>query len=321
MPKFNVNEEGHPSVDIFYSVTGDGPNHIIFINGLGSILRQWDLQVDFFRELPEFSTLVYDNRGSGFSSAPEGRYSTSQLAKDAFLLLKHIGWQKVHIVGISMGGMIAQELSHLLENDVLSLTLVSTYSKFNGIPISILEPTDDTMINILNPRKLVEGSLKTIQQLFNTPGQNTIELFAEQTVEVLFPQDWLSAPYKGSNDEHPITNRENMHKFFVDRFSETGLQSPAGRFGQRNACLTHYFDRRLEELAAYSYPKLILTGDQDKITRQPISSEYLANCLRGKLVIYKNGGHALRMQDPEWHNQQLLDHFRSTYTSNEPEEE
>lgn len=138
MPKFNVKDyqvnEKSESVELYYSISGLGPHKVLFISGLGAIAHQWDHQAKFFSSLPEFSVCIYDNRGSGFSDCPTGPYTTRMLADDAVALLEHLRWEKVHIVGLSMGGMIAQELACKLQDRVMSLALISTYSKFNGLP-------------------------------------------------------------------------------------------------------------------------------------------------------------------------------------------
>ena len=67
----------------------------------------------------KYSCLILDNRGMGVSDKPLMRYSTSEMAKDVFELLNHIGWtseRQLHIVGISMGGMIAQEMVCCLQH-------------------------------------------------------------------------------------------------------------------------------------------------------------------------------------------------------------
>lgn len=61
----------------------------------------------------QYSSLVTDNRGIGDSDKPTTRYSTSEMAKDLVEVIDHIGWtgsRELHIIGISMGGMIAQEM-------------------------------------------------------------------------------------------------------------------------------------------------------------------------------------------------------------------
>lgn len=61
----------------------------------------------------KYSTLIFDNRGMGESDKPVARYSTSEMAKDTLELLDFVGWKgkrSVHVIGISMGGCIAQEM-------------------------------------------------------------------------------------------------------------------------------------------------------------------------------------------------------------------
>jgi pimeloyl-ACP methyl ester carboxylesterase len=91
------------------------------------------------------------------------------------------------------------------------------------------------------------------------------------------------------------------------------------------ACLTHVMaEERLKGLGAIGYPILVLTGDEDfvwiflihllrrltsatkQVLRQPVSSLYLSSTLGGELIVYPGGGHALRMQDPAWHNEHHL---------------
>ena len=65
----------------------------------------------------KYSCLIFDNRGMGESDKPLVRYSTSEMAKDTLDLVDHIGWtshRQLHVIGVSLGGMIAQELVRLL---------------------------------------------------------------------------------------------------------------------------------------------------------------------------------------------------------------
>lgn len=83
--------------------------------GLGAFKWYWQRQtIDFGHDqASKYSCLIFDNRGMGESDKPVMRYSTSEMAKDTFELLDYIGWigeRSVHLIGISMGGMIIQEM-------------------------------------------------------------------------------------------------------------------------------------------------------------------------------------------------------------------
>ena len=67
----------------------------------------------------KYSCLIFDGRGMGESDKPLARYSTSEMAKDTLELIDDIGWtaeRQLHVVGVSMGGMIAQEIVSMLDH-------------------------------------------------------------------------------------------------------------------------------------------------------------------------------------------------------------
>ena len=83
--------------------------------GLGAFKSAWQRQTKDFGhdESSKYSVLVFDNRGMGESDKPLMRYSTLEMAKDTIELIDHVGWtseRQLHVIGTSMGGMIAQEL-------------------------------------------------------------------------------------------------------------------------------------------------------------------------------------------------------------------
>ena len=85
------------------------------------------IQVEQFAKNPEFTTVYFDNRGVGYSDAPKGLYSTSQMAQDTLELLDALGWTSdVHVAGVSMGGMISLELVLADPKRFSSLVLTST---------------------------------------------------------------------------------------------------------------------------------------------------------------------------------------------------
>lgn len=83
-------------------------------------------QVEHFGHDSRVSVLVFDNSGSGWSDTPRGPYTTSGMAREVIELLNFVGWTEdrgVHVVGVSMGGMIALKLAALVPNRIASLLL------------------------------------------------------------------------------------------------------------------------------------------------------------------------------------------------------
>lgn len=83
--------------------------------GLAALKTGWQNQTKHFghTHASQYSSLIFDNRGIGESDKPLRRYSTSEMARDTVELVDHLGWtepRQLHVVGVSMGGMIAQEL-------------------------------------------------------------------------------------------------------------------------------------------------------------------------------------------------------------------
>ena len=83
--------------------------------GLGGLKSAWQRQTKDFGHTQgsTYSSLIIDNRGVGESDKPLMRYSTSEMARDILEVIDHIGWtaeRQLNVIGISMGGMIAQEL-------------------------------------------------------------------------------------------------------------------------------------------------------------------------------------------------------------------
>ncbi len=96
------------NIAINYEVHGDG-EPLIMINGLADDLSSWAYQTEEFAR--HFKVIIFDNRGIGGTDKPEGRYTTAEMAADARGLLNHLGIERAHVLGVSMGGMIAQEFA------------------------------------------------------------------------------------------------------------------------------------------------------------------------------------------------------------------
>lgn len=109
-----------------YLLEGDGPETVVLINGLADDLASWDFQVPALLEAG-YRVLRFDNRGIGASDKPAGPYTSRMLADDAKALVDQLGISDFHLMGVSMGGMIAEEYALAYASDLRSLTLACTY--------------------------------------------------------------------------------------------------------------------------------------------------------------------------------------------------
>jgi len=97
---------------------------VLLIQGLGAGRHLWDLQR--LALAPWYRTIALDNRGAGRSDKPYGDYSLEQMADDAIAVLDEVGIERAHVVGASMGGVIAQIIGLRNPERVRSLTLACT---------------------------------------------------------------------------------------------------------------------------------------------------------------------------------------------------
>ncbi len=119
-----------PDIDLYYELhgpTAQGGAQVLFISGTGGDLRVRPNVFD--GPLPgTHQVLSYDQRGLGQSGKPATDYKMADYAADAAALLDHLGWPAVPVVGVSFGGMVAQELALRYPDKVKSLALCCTSS-------------------------------------------------------------------------------------------------------------------------------------------------------------------------------------------------
>lgn len=122
MPTADVN-----GITISYLLEGEGEQTVVLVNGLADDLASWDFQVPDLLAAG-LRVLRFDNRGVGASDKPAGAYTSRMLADDTKGLVDHLGITDFHLMGVSMGGMVAQEYALAHPGDLRSLTLACTYA-------------------------------------------------------------------------------------------------------------------------------------------------------------------------------------------------
>ena len=109
---------------LYYEVHGDG-EPLLCVHGLACDTLAWIPQIQGFSEA--FRTVIFDNRDVGRSSMAEGDYEIADMARDALALADQLELDTFHLVGISMGGAIAQEVALAAPERVRTLTLAVTF--------------------------------------------------------------------------------------------------------------------------------------------------------------------------------------------------
>jgi 3-oxoadipate enol-lactonase len=122
-------------LSIWYERQGpsDGPR-LLFVSGSGGDLRTKPNVFDGPLATAGFDLLAYDQRGLGQSSVPDPPYTMADYADDAAGLLDHQGWDTALVVGVSFGGMVAQELAIRHPDRIAKLVLCCTSSGGAGSP-------------------------------------------------------------------------------------------------------------------------------------------------------------------------------------------
>jgi len=117
-------------IELSYDRAGDGPP-LLLIMGMSGTKHHWGERV--LEELrSDFETIVYDHRDAGDSTRTGQPFTIADLAGDAAGLLDALGLDSAHVMGISMGGMVAQELALAHPERIASLTLGCTYCGGEG---------------------------------------------------------------------------------------------------------------------------------------------------------------------------------------------
>ena len=124
-------------IELYFERHGESGEPLVLVHGFTGDVSDWRFQIEAFA--PTHRLLVLDNRGHGRSPAPRdpSAYGIDVMAADVEALAAHVGFDRYHLVGHSMGGGIAQEIALRRPHKLLSLTLHDTAYRFNHRPLQL----------------------------------------------------------------------------------------------------------------------------------------------------------------------------------------
>ncbi|MHB1777207.1 MAG: alpha/beta fold hydrolase [Acidimicrobiales bacterium] len=238
-----------------WRLSGEGPP-LLFCNGSGATLEHAG---PLLRTLAAgFEVLAYDQRGIGASDPAGSRYAMADLAADALDLLDAVGWRSARVLGISFGGMVAQEIAVTAPGRVERLALLCTSA---GGPGGSSYPLDRLVD--LAP----EERAATMRRLLDTR----------------FDDQWLAG--------HPAD------RALADLATVTAPPDPAADEGRRLQLEARRHHDTWDRLGAVRCPTLVACGRYDGIA-PPANGEALASRIAGAELRVYEGGHLFVIQDP-----------------------
>jgi 3-oxoadipate enol-lactonase len=146
---------------LYYEVTGRG-TPLLFLHGLGSCSQDWEFQVAEFSK--DYQVITLDLRGHGQSAKPRGPYSVEMLASDVAGLLRALGVEAAHVVGLSLGGAIAFQMAVSFPTLTRSLVIVNSApdAKIRTLRQRLLVATRFAMVRLLGLRRVGNALSKNL---------------------------------------------------------------------------------------------------------------------------------------------------------------
>lgn len=264
MPLASVN-----GLRLYYEEHGDG-FPLLLIEGLGYALWMWERQLPVLAR--HFRVVAFDNRGIGRSDQPEGPYTIADMADDAAGLLDALGIRRAHVLGISMGGMIAQELALRHSDRVERLILGCTHC---GGADHLPTPPETTAVLTADTQGM------------------TLEQVLRRNMALAFAPTWP--------ERHP---EEFQHWI---RVRLAWPVSPDTWRHQFQAIAGHDTSRRLHQI---SHPTLVCTGDRDRVVPADNSRLLAERIPHARLEIFPGAGHLFFIEQADRFNDVVVEFLK-----------
>lgn len=252
-------------INLYYELAGTGPR-LLYISGTGGDLRR---KPNMFESplADHFTILSYDQRGLGQTDRPETPYTMADYAEDANALLDAVGWETCMVMGVSFGGMVAQEFAVRHPERVEKLVLACTSSGGAGGASYPLHELIDLDLRAKTMHMMSVGDLR---------------------------QD---AAWQAAN---PDMVQELLT--FAEASAAVGAGEPNREIGARLQLLARKDHDTYDRLPSLKMPVFICGGRYDGTASVANQHALKAQIPHAQLALF-DGGHGFLQQDPTAHEQ------------------
>ena len=267
MPKANVN-----GINIYYEVHGQG-EPLVLIQGLGGGHASWFFQTRAFKK--HYRVITFDNRGIGKTDKSSDPYTIKTMADDTIGLMDYLGVDKAHILGASLGGMVAQEIAIGYPQRVRKLVLVCASTGEGDFA--------DVHPELLRAIGTKEGSTEA--------DFRSVDFVKVMSVII------------------SLAFNKRLYRMLFANISKVHMKlgRVAGHLEQMEAVVGHSTIDRLHLIEA---PTLVITGTEDRIVSPHFSEVIASQIPNAKLVKVEGGSHAFFMEMRGRFNKEVLDFLK-----------
>lgn len=270
MPTVNIGD-----YEIYYEVKGNGIP-ILLLEGLGYSTWMWKFQVPEFSR--RFTMIMPDNRGVGKSTRLAGAYSIDKFARDSLGVIDALELSKFYVLGVSMGGFIAQEVAAMVPDRVKGLILVSTSA---------------------GGRKSIPMSREVYDQM-------------RQSIDGESPKDKVRRTMKlAFTESFPISKAKEFDSLIEDRMNS--IQAEDQLIYQTLSSIN--FDRSTSNVNV-KIPSLIIAGTDDRVLPWLNSLLLYKSLPRSSLILFWGQNHLLFMERSNEFNKVMADFVETVEDNN-----
>lgn len=258
------------SIQLNYDISGEG-DPLLLIMGFGMSGQAW---VPMLPMMQGFKCIYFDNRGTGLSDQPEGPYTAAQMADDASALLTALDIPKARVYGVSMGGMIAQELTLRHPEQVVKLVLGCTTAGGAGFKQA--------------PPEVGEQLMTGVKLMASDPDQAY-----DIIMPLLYPPEFIAA------------NPELKDLMLAMAKASPVPPTPPETADRAMAGLADF--NAYDRLAQIECPVLIVHGEKDVLIPVENAHTIKSRIPQAELYLIPEAGHGYQAADPIGVHQRITD--------------